>query len=264
MTLSRLGSLDQAATLERQAQQLFEQLVKADAEDIDNQLRLHQTEFNAGRVAMDRLDLHASKVLLRQALEGLETLDREGTLDGRPRDRAQLLPAFQHELATCEAIAAMPGDLKTVIAIKPPGVYRALRISAGLLAAAGRTRDFSRAAVALCEMDAAGPDHLYQLARCTAWCAGRIDQGIGDSSEASDGLRPLRERLADRAAAALEAAVRAGLPYANRFDVDEFLNSIREHPGFRKLSESRRTARSGSGTSPNPDGRSATTQTQRP
>jgi tetratricopeptide (TPR) repeat protein len=264
MTLSRLGSLDQAAALERQAQQLFEQLVKADPEDIDNQLRLHQTEFNAGCVAMDRLDLHAAKALLRQALEGIETLDREGTLDGRPRDRAQLLPAFKQELAMCEAIAAMPGDLKTIITIRPPAVYRALRIATGQHASAGRTGDFSRAAAALCEMDAAGPDRLYQLARCTAWCAGRIDQGIGDSSETSDGLRSLRERLVDRAAAALEAAVRAGLPYANRFDVDEFLNSIREQAGFRKLSESRRTARSGSGTSPNLDGRSATTRTQRP
>ena len=264
MTLSRLGLLEDAAPLERQAQQLFEQLVQADPEGIDNRLRLHQTQFHAGCVAMDRLDIHDAMALLRQALHGLDALAREGTLEWRPRDRTQLLPSFQQEAAMCEAIAAMPGDLKALSEAKPPAVYRALRIRAGLLASGGRTGDFSTTADALCEMDGPDPGHLYQLARCTAWCAGRIDQGFGGPTGKSDGLPPLRQRLADRAVAALEKALTTGLRHPNRLEADEFLKPIREHVGFRKLSESLRTAHSGSGTSPNRDGRSATTQTQKP
>ncbi len=62
MTLWRLGLLEEAAPLERQAEQLFSQLVQADAEDVDNRLRLHQTQFHRGRVEMDLLHADAAEV----------------------------------------------------------------------------------------------------------------------------------------------------------------------------------------------------------
>jgi serine/threonine protein kinase len=263
MTLWRLGLLEEAAPLERQAEQLFSQLVDADPEDLDNQLRLHQTEYNRGCLEMDRLEVEAAKVLLRRARDGLGTLEREGKLDGRSRDRTQLLDTFKDGLAACEAIAASPGDLKELNSTGSPEACRLLRFRAGLLANAGRLDDLTATAQALCQMDAQGPDNLYQLGRSLAWCAGRIDQ-LAAKFAASESLKSLHERLADRAVAILVRAASAGLKHSNRLAIDGFLNPIRERAGFRNLTESLRTAGSGSDTSPNRDNRSATTRTQKP
>ena len=263
MTLWRLGLLEEGAPLERQAEQLFSQLVEADTDDVDNLLRLHQTQYHRGSLQMDQLQVDAATVQLRHAFDGLSALDSEGKLDGRPRDRTQLLQRFKDGLAACEAIAAAPGDLKGLNSTKPPETYRLMRIRAGLLAAAGRTDDLTAAAQALCAMDDREPENLYQLGRSLAWCAGRIDQ-LAARAAPSESLKNLRERLADRAVAILGLATSAGLMHSNRLAIDGFLNPIRERAGFRKLNESLRTAGSRSDTSANRDSRSATTQTQKP
>ena len=149
MTLARLGLLEEAAPLERQAEQLFSQLVQDDAEDVDNRLRLHQTQFHRGRVEMDLLHTEAAQSQARRALDGLTALAREGKLDGRPRDRAQLLPRFEAEVAANDAVATISGDLKGFSSTDRPELYRLMRICAGLLANAGCLDDLAATAEAL-------------------------------------------------------------------------------------------------------------------
>ena len=48
MTLRRLGQLDDASPLESQAEQYFADLVRADPEDVDNRVRLYQTQHHRG------------------------------------------------------------------------------------------------------------------------------------------------------------------------------------------------------------------------
>ena len=144
------------------------------------------------------LDAQAAAAHLRQAVDGLTALEREGKLAGRPRDRKQLLQAFTSELAACEAVAASPGDLNALRSNKPPLVFRLLRIRAGLLAAAGRLGELPATIDALCAMDAQKPDDLFQLARCLAWCAGRLEP-LTATSAASKEFDNLKTRAADRA-----------------------------------------------------------------
>ena len=106
-TLRRLGEFAEAEPLALQSEKLFIELVEADPEDMDNQMRLVQVQHNTGALEMDLLRIPAAMVHLRRSLDELLRLDRQGTLDGRPRDREQLLPAFQRELAACEAVGAV-------------------------------------------------------------------------------------------------------------------------------------------------------------
>ena len=66
MTLVRLGFLREASPLARQAEQLFGDLVRADPEDVDNRVRLYQTQFHLGCLFMDQLDMGPAKGRLRQ------------------------------------------------------------------------------------------------------------------------------------------------------------------------------------------------------
>ena len=228
-------------------------------------MRLHQTQYNRGCLELDLLRVEAARGHLRQALDGLTALEREGMLQGRTRDRGQLLPYFTAEVAACDAAAALPGDLKALSLLPAPGSYRFLRIHVGLLAGAGRLGDLPAAAEALCAMDARGPDHLYQLGRSLAWCAGRFDSLSATATTAdTEIIKNLRQRLADRAVAVLERAAGEGLAHPSRLEIDAFLAPVRDHPGFRKLIESHQTAGSGSSTSASRDGRSATIQTHKP
>ncbi len=263
VVLRKLGLLDDAAPLEQRAEQLFTELVRTDPEDVDNRMRLHQTQFHRGCLEMDRLQLKAARSHLGEALDGLTALEREGKLDGRPRDKTTLLPIFKAELAACESLAALPGDLKALQETDPPALYRLLRIRAGLLSAAGRLGDLPATAEALCDQDAGKPDDLYQLGRSLAWCAGRIDR-LGETSAPAGEIQKLRERLADRAVVVLGRAARTGISHPSRVEIDGFLAPIRGHAGFRELSLALQTAGSGSGTSPSRDGRSATIQTGKP
>ena len=69
VTLRRLGLLDEAAPLERQAEQHFTELVATDPEDIDNRMRLLRTQYQRGSLEMDELQMEAARTHLRQALD---------------------------------------------------------------------------------------------------------------------------------------------------------------------------------------------------
>jgi eukaryotic-like serine/threonine-protein kinase len=263
MTLRKLGLLEEASPLEREAEGYFNELVQADPEDVDNRVRLYQTQCNLGCLLMDRLQLAEATALLGQALDGLTALDREGKLAGRPRDRAQLLPLFQTEKAACLALAAVPAQPGAFAMMPLPEQYRLRRIQVGLLLAGGQLDDVPAWAESLCAMNSRDPDELYELGRSLAWCAGRIDN-LGARGAGSQNLKTLREKLAERAVAAVEHAASSGLGHLDRALIDGFLDPVREHPGIRRISESLRTASSGSGNSPNRESRSATTQTRRP
>jgi tetratricopeptide (TPR) repeat protein len=234
-TQHRLGQLDQASPRLRQAEQLFAELVKADPEDVDNQVRWVQTRYNLGRLEMDQIALPAALAHLTLARDGLRRLDRQGKLEGRPRDKAQLLPRFEAEVTACEAVARAGGP--AVLISRPPGeAARLLRIRAGALAAAGEPGELTATAEALLHLDAAQAEDLYELGRCLAWCGGRIDKNTWPAPPAQD-LKSLRTRFEDRAVALLARAIDRGLPFPQRFNEDVLLRPIRQHPGFRRITE---------------------------
>jgi eukaryotic-like serine/threonine-protein kinase len=235
-TLRRLGELDDAETHALQAETLFVELVRADPEDIDNRVRLVQTQYNCGGLEMDLLRLPAAAVHLRRALDGLVELDRQGKLDGRPRDRDQLLPAFQSELIACERVAASPGDLDALKARPARQAARLLRIRVGVLVAEGRFGELEPTAGALVALEADQPEDLYELGRSLEWCAGYLAADTGTEHRPQE-LEALKRRFDDRAVTILVRAVDRGLRNVQRLTVDVVLAPIRQHPGFRQLSE---------------------------
>jgi hypothetical protein len=80
---------------------------------------------------------------------------------------------------------------------------------------------------------------------------------VSGPGENSQDLKKLREKLAERAVAAVAQAASSGLGRFNRIEVDTFLDPIREHAGFRKLRESLRTASPASGGPPSRGGQNA-------
>ncbi len=231
----RLGQLDLAAPRSRQAVGLFSELVKADPEDVDNQVRLVQTQYNLGRLEMDRIELPAAMRHLTLARDGIRRLEQEGKLEGRPRDKAQLLHRFEEEAATCKAVALPdgPGNLKS---LPPRETARLLRIRAAALAAAGRSSDLAATAEALLNVEASGADDLFEVGRCLAWCGGQIDQKKWPAPPNLD-LKSLRTRLEDRAVALLARALDRGLPYPKRLGDDGLIGPIRQHADFHQITE---------------------------
>src|SRR5262249_27945849 len=179
MTLRKLGLLEDAAPPEREAVRHFSELVETDPDDVDNRLRLYQTEYHLGCLEMDRLQIPAANRQLGRALDGLTALDREGKLEGRPRDRQQLRPWFEAEKSACIALSAMSPQADAIRSTPVPRLYRLLRIQFGLLLAQGRAVELRAAAKSLGEMNASNPEYLYELGRSLAWCAGEIDRAGG-------------------------------------------------------------------------------------
>ncbi|MGO9466039.1 MAG: protein kinase domain-containing protein [Isosphaeraceae bacterium] len=231
----RLGQFDEASARTRQSEQLFSELVQADPEDVDNQIRLVQTRYHLGCLEMDQIELRAAGDHLRLARDGLRRLDREGKLEGRPRDKDQLLPMFAAEAAACEAVTSPDGA--AALKSRPPReAARLLRIRAGALAAAGRPGELAATAEALLDLNAEDSEDLYELGRCLAWCGGRIDEKKWPAPPSHD-LKTLRTRLGDRAVALLTRAIDRGLRYPQRASDDVLLGPIRQHPGFRQIAE---------------------------
>jgi serine/threonine protein kinase len=234
-TEHRLGQLDLATARLRQAEQLFSELVNADPEDVDNEVRLVQTQYNLGCLEMDRIELPSAAAHLLRARDGMVKLDQAGKLEGRPRDKAQLLPLFEAEAALCAAVAA-PGN-PLALSLRPPReAARLLRIRAGALAAAARFDELDTTARALLALDAAKPDDLYELGRSLAWCSGRLDRKTSSPAPKRE-LDSLNTRFADKAVTVLQRAVERGLPFPQRLSDDVLLGPIRQHPGFRQIIE---------------------------
>ncbi len=237
LTLRRMGRLAEAGIPSRRAEQLFGELVKSDPDDIDNQVRVVQTQFNFGCLEMDGLDMAAAETRLTRSLEGLLRLDRDGKLEGRPRDKDQLLKPFQNELAACRAVAASPGDLNF---LKHRGHFdacRLLRIRVGVLSAAGRAGELAETAESLLGMDADQAEDLYELGRSLACCAGHLERSAQPTIGPTPECQARRVRFADRAVAVLTRAVASGLRDPSRLGDDAMLAPIREHPGFHRLTE---------------------------
>ena len=110
------------------------------------------------------------------ARDGLLQLDRDGKLDGRPRDKARLLPEIEAELAACQALTASPADLKALRSRPLRDACRLLRIRAGVLSVAGEWGDFVTVADAISRMDASEAEELYELGRSLARCVDLLDQ----------------------------------------------------------------------------------------
>jgi tetratricopeptide (TPR) repeat protein len=235
-TLRRLGQFAEAEPHAHEAEKLFIELVQADPEDMDNQLRLVQIQYNCGCLEMDLLRIPTAAASLRRALNGLVELDHQGKLEGRPRDRDQLLPAFQAEVAACEALATSPGDLGALKSHSTRQAARLLRIRAGVLASEGRFGELATTAGALIAMEADQAEDLYELGRSLAWCAGCLDHNIRPAERAQE-LETLRQHFGDRAVAVLVRAVEHGLRDTQRLEVDVVLAPVRQHPGMRQLSE---------------------------
>ena len=219
-----------------QSEKLFIELVEADPEDMDNQMRLVQVQHNTGALEMDLLRIPAAMVHLRRSLDELLRLDRQGTLDGRPRDREQLLPAFQRELAACEAVGASIGNIDVLKSRSTRQASRLLRIRAGVLVAEGRSGELAATASALVGLDSDNVEDLYELGRSLALCAGYLDQNAGPGRGQQE-LQTWKQRFGDRSVAVLERTVKHGLRNPQRLKVDVVLAPVRGHPGFRQLEE---------------------------
>jgi serine/threonine protein kinase len=264
MTLRKLGLLEDAAPLEQEAARHFSELVETDPDDVDNRLRLYQTEYHLGCLEMDQLQIPAANRQLRRALDGLNALDREGKLEGRRRDKEQLLPLFAEETTACVALSAVPSQPDAFRSTPAPKLYRLLRIQFGLLLAERRVNELRAVGESFCEMNASNPEDLYGLGRSLAWCAGQLDREGGPFIFPSVNLKSLRAKLAEKAVAAVEQAAKLGLRHQSRIEADGFLEPIRDHTRILKISESLRTEGSGPYTSPSRESRNATTQTQKP
>jgi tetratricopeptide (TPR) repeat protein len=263
MTLSRLGLLEDAAPLAKDAERYFSDLVKTDPDDVDNRVRLYQTQYHLGCVEMDRLKVTTAAVHLGNALDGLTALDREGKLDGRPRDKSQLLPHFEGERRACLLLATTSALPDAIRRAPVPQVFRLLRIRVGVMRERGRLDELASAAESLCAMNAGEPGHQYELGRSLAFCAGQIDH-IERAARPSVDLKTLRAKLTDKAVTCIVQATTSGLGHQSRIAVDGFLSPIRDDWKIRKISESLRTAGSESGGSSSRDGRNATIQTRKP
>jgi eukaryotic-like serine/threonine-protein kinase len=238
MTLRRLGQIPEAGPPEQQAEQLFAELAQADPDDLANQLRLIQTRYNRARVEMDLLQTATATALLQSARDGLLQLDRDGKLDGRPREKARLLPQIDAELAACQAVNASPADLQGLLSRPLRQACRLLRIRAGILSTAGEWSDFVTVADAISRMDASEAEELYELGRSLARCVDLLDHGATRPQKALD-VQALRLRYRDRALAFLARAIERGLPNERRLSDDAFLIPLRQEPTFRQLTERR-------------------------
>jgi tetratricopeptide (TPR) repeat protein len=246
MTLRRLGQIPEAGPPEQQSEQLFAELAQADPDELANQLRLIQTRLNRARVEMDLFQLATAKALLQSARDGLLQLDRDGKLDGRPREKARLLPEIDGELAACQALTATPADLKALPSRSLQDACRLLRIRAGVFSVAGKWGDFVTVADAISRMDASEAEELYELGRSLARCVDLLDHGATRPQKAID-VQTLRLRYRDRALAFLARAIERGLPNTRRLNDDAFLAPLRRDPTFRQLTERRGAPMTSSG-----------------
>jgi hypothetical protein len=174
--------------------------------------------------------------LLRLAKDALLKLDDDGKLNGRPREKARLLPEIEVELAACQAVAASPGNLNALRSRPPREACRLLRICAGVLSAEGRWDEFVAMADSICGLDASEAEDLYELGRSIAWCVDHLDHGTWTASASRD-VKSLRLRYVDRAVAVLVRAIEHGLQNTRRLDDDFVLAPLRQHADYRKLSE---------------------------
>jgi tetratricopeptide (TPR) repeat protein len=236
MTLRRLGEIPEAGPPERQAEPLFAELAQADPDDLAIQLRLIQTRYNRARVEMDLLQIAAATSLLQSARDGLLQLDRDGKLDGRPREKPRLLPRIEAELAACQALAASPVDLNALRSRPLREACRLLRIRAGVLSLAGQWGEFVTVVDAICRMAASEAEDLYLLGRSLARCVDLLDHGATKPAKALD-VQTVRSRYRDRALAFLARALERGLPNTRRLIDDAFLAPLRQDPAFRQLTE---------------------------
>ena len=248
-----------------QAEQLFTELVEADPEDVDNRVRLYQTQYQP-RLSRDGPAPAGSRDGSSPASARRSDRARSRRKARRPAPRqGAATPAVRDRAGRLRGTRGVAGRPERVaIDAAARGCIACCAFKPGCCSAAGQPGDLPAAAEALCAMDARDPEDLYQLGRSLAWCAGRIDQLAASRRALAEASRSCASELAERAVAAVEQAASAGLGHLDRLEIDGFLAPIREHAGFRKLSESLRTASSGSGTSPNRDSRSATTQTRKP
>ena len=203
-----------------------------------------------------------------QALDGLTALDREGKLDGRPRDKAQLLPAVPGREQRPARQLADAGAYALEIGCDDAGAGAVSLVahSSRLAARAGARLDLMPAAAeTLCAMKCPRSRALFtSLAdRSPGAQGGSII--VHDAQQPAIDLKTLRAKLAERAVGVLWCRQQAsGLRHQSRIEVDGFLEPIRADAKYERSANLLRTAGSGSGSSTNRDSRNATTQTRKP
>src|SRR5262249_43976584 len=73
-----------------------------------------------------------------------------------------------------------------------------------------------------------------ELGRALAWCAGYLDEAIALKPATQD-LKAMRQRLADRSIVVLVRALEHGIHDPRRLEADVVLAPIRQHTGFGEL-----------------------------
>jgi hypothetical protein len=211
-----------------EADRLFSEVVAADPENLDVQLRLARCQADLARLERDESHFGAAVELYGRALERLLRLEREGRLEGRPSVKVREIARWKQEMADCEAAPVALEDLDSVRSRPSRVACQLLVIRARLLLARGKTDEALATIEALGSIGVDDPEDALVLARALAASLPLIpeDPAAADSSA-------LRDRTAGRAVAALSRAADLGFRDADRVERDGDLAPVRQVPGYR-------------------------------
>ena len=223
-----LGDPGGACALLLEAEQLFGELIEADPENVELQIKLALSRCKLGALECDEGRYDRAEEHYRRAVDHLLRLEGEGRIGHHWEYGRWSFAGLKEDLAYCRAA---PGALESLDAARdhpPPLARRLLLLHARRRACAGaegRRKGGRRGVVRPGERMERQPLPPRLL---PAQALGSLDDG----APGTVGVDPLRIRAADLAVDALSRAVDAGTCAPSHLDADPTLVAIRAPPGL--------------------------------
>jgi tetratricopeptide (TPR) repeat protein len=220
--------LGESRALYAKAERLFLERLEADPDDLDTQNRLVHLQTDLARLEADESQFDRAVATAEGALDRLRRLERQGRIGG---------PAGQNLVAAIGDYRRAPevlADLAAVRARPPREACRLLALCARVTAARGLPAEFLAAAGSLCDLEVDGAADSFEQALGLGSCLDDFDARPWPDANAAE-RQALRQRCADRAAAALARSVERGFRDVRRLEEDPDLTRVRRHPEYRRL-----------------------------